>query len=203
MALLLLLEDLAVRKFILPAAVIAAVFATPKPAALAEGLVKSTTRFYYKDTTGHVTSAGVVHRYWSATIVHPFTNADHAFAKIDPHIDARLLRAASFAEERAHARSKAHCWQYVKEALLNAGAVNAYPKTPYACQAGEELTRDFGFQKLSVRDPYDAPVGAVLVYGHGSNGAGHVEIRTKDGFVSDYFSKNRCYYPLVAAYAKF
>jgi hypothetical protein len=116
----------------------------------------------------------------------------------------KLIRAASFAQERASARSKAHCWQYVKQALVASGTVTSYPKTSYACQAGDELVQNFGFRKLAgVRDPYDAPVGAVLVYGRGSNGAGHVELRTKDGFVSDYHSKNRCRYPLIAAYVKF
>jgi len=46
-------------------------------------------------------------------------------------------------------------------------------------------------------------VGAVIVYGRGSGGAGHVELRTKQGFVSDYFSKNRCFYPVLAVYGKF
>lgn len=91
----------------------------------------------------------------------------------------------------------------MKEALLAAGAVSSYPKTAYACQAGEELVHDFGFKRLPVRDPYAAPVGAVIVYGKGSNGAGHVELRTRNGFVSDYRSKDRCYYPVLAVYAKF
>lgn len=163
----------------------------------AEGLVKSTSHFYYQDPNGGVSSARVVHRYWSESIVHPF-------AKIDSRIDMKLMRAASFAQERAHAQSRAHCWQAVKEALLASGVVDRYPKTSYGYQAGDELVRDFGFQKLDgIDDPYDAPVGAVLVYDHGANGAGHVELRTKDGFVSDYHSKNRCKFRLIAAYAKF
>lgn len=163
----------------------------------AEGLVKSTSRFYYRDSNGEMSSARVVHRYWSGPIVHPF-------AKTDSRIDMKLIRAATFAEERAHAQSRAHCWQAVKEALLAAGAVDRYPRSAYGCQAGDELVRDFGFHKLEgVHDPYDAPVGAVLVYDRGANGAGHVELRTKDGFVSDYHSKNRCKFHLVAAYAKF
>ena len=32
---------------------------------------------------------------------------------------------------------------------------------------------------------------------------GHVEIRTKNGFVSDYHSKTHCRYPLIAVYGKF
>lgn len=91
----------------------------------------------------------------------------------------------------------------MKEALLAAGVISSYPKTHYACEAGQELVRDFGFQRLPITDPYEAPVGAVLVYWKGSGGIGHVELRTKDGFVSDYRSKYRCYYPLYAIYGKF
>jgi hypothetical protein len=85
---------------------------------------------------------------------------------------------------------------------MPAGAIPSYPKSAYAYQAGAELERNYGFRKLSVRDPYAAPLGSVLVYGKGSDGTGHVEIRTKDGFVSDYRSKNRCRYPLLAVYVK-
>lgn len=130
--------------------------------------------------------------HWKVPVTHPA-------ARIDPRIDPKLRHAAAIAEERSTTRTKSRCWQYVKEALLAAGAVNSYPQTAYAYQAGEELSRNYGFSRLSVRDPYAAPLGAVLVYG----GRGHVEIRTRDGFASDYHSKNRCFYPLIAAYGKF
>jgi hypothetical protein len=52
-----------------------------------------------------------------------------------------------------------------------------------------------------VRDQFAAPIGAVLVFGHGTTG--HVVIRTKTGFASDYWTKNRCKYPLVAVYGKY
>ncbi len=162
----------------------------------AAGLQPSKTKFYYKDKVGTTTSARIIYHYRRIQIVHPL-------ARVDSRIDPKLLRAASIADERAHARSKARCWHYVKEALVASGAVSSYPKTAYACQAGEELVHSYGFRKLSVRDPYDAPLGAVLVYSHGRSGAGHVEIRTKNGFVSDYSSKNRCRYPLLAVYGKF
>lgn len=84
---------------------------------------------------------------------------------------------------------------------MASGAINSYPKTAYACQAGEELARNYGFKRLFIRDPYKAPLGAVLVYGNVSRG--HVEIRAKDGFVSDYRSKYRCRCPLLAVYGKF
>jgi hypothetical protein len=159
----------------------------------AAGLSDSDSRFFYKDPWGHRTSAPIVRHYWKVPIVHPF-------AHVDPRINPHLMRAATIAEERANARSKGLCWHYVKTALVAAGAVNSYPKTAYAAEAGAELVQSYGFTRLSVRDPYSAPVGSVLVYGNKNRG--HVEIRTKDGFVSDYHSKNRCFYPLVAVYAK-
>jgi hypothetical protein len=107
----------------------------------------------------------------------------------------RSLKSAPVAE------SKAHCWHYVKTALVAAGVINSYPKTAYAAEAGNELMRSYGFKRLPIRDPYAAPIGAVLVYGDRNHG--HVEIRTKTGFVSDYHSKYRCFYPLIAVYGKF
>lgn len=184
------------RRFLLPLLPCLCWFVISLTSAQAEGLKSSESRFYYKDSKGRVTSARIIRRYWRVPIVYPD-------AHVDPRLDPKLRRAATIAQERSNARSKARCWHYVKKALFAAGAVNAYPKTPYACQAGEELVRDYGFKRLSMRDPYKAPIGAVLVYSRGSNGAGHVEIRTKNGFVSDYHSKNRCRYPLLAVYAKF
>ncbi|MEY2518750.1 MAG: hypothetical protein QOF24_509 [Verrucomicrobiota bacterium] len=134
--------------------------------------------------------------YWNIPVSHP----DGA---VDSRLDPRLRRAASIAQERANARSKARCWRAVKEALVASGVIKSYPKTNYASQAGEELVRDFGFKRLPVRDQFAAPIGSVLVFAEGSNGAGHVVIRTKTGFASDYWTKNRCKYPLLAVYGKF
>lgn len=141
----------------------------------------------------------------SARIVRHYGNlpVSHADAQIDPRLDPRLRRAATIAQERANARSKSRCWQYVKQALLASGVIKSYPKTNYASQAGTELVRDFGFTKLAVRDQFAAPIGSVLVFAHGSHGAGHVEIRTRTGFVSDFWTKNRSKYPLLAVYGKF
>lgn len=160
----------------------------------AEGLQESTKKFVYKDSSGRVTSVRIIRHYWTKPIVHPF-------AKIDPRLDPKLARAATLAEERSSAQSKAACWHYVKDALFSAGVINSYPKTADAAEAGDELMRNYGFKRLPIRDPYAAPIGAVLVYGNRTHG--HVEIRTKDGFVSDYHSKYHCSYPLLAVYGKF
>ena len=163
----------------------------------AEGLVRSKSHFYFKSTTtGRVVGAPMVRRYYNIPTVTPS-------APVDSRLDPRLRHAASFAKERAHARSKARCWRYVKQALVAVGAVDSYPTSAYGAQAGEELVSKYGFTKLPIRDPYAAPVGAVIVYGRGAGGAGHVEIRTKDGFVSDYYSTSKCFYPLIAVYGKF
>ncbi len=161
----------------------------------AAGLKPSKSRFYYEVRPGQIRSAHIIRTYRRVPVVRPP-------ARVDRSIDPRLFKAATIAQERANARTKARCWQYVKQALLAAGVVDYYPKTNYAYQAATELVQKHGFKKLSVRDPYSAPLGSVLVYGKGSGGAGHVEIRTRNGFVSDYKSKWRCKYPLIGVYAK-
>ena len=152
------------------------------------------SRFTFKHSTGETESVSVLSKYYPKKIRHPL-------ARVDRHIDPRLMRAATIAEDRARAHSRSQCWHYVKEALLASGAIKSYPKTVYAKEAGRELVNDFGFRKLPVHDPFKAPVGAVLVYG-ASRAAGHVEIRTRDGFVSDFKSRIPSPRPLVGVYAK-
>ena len=155
----------------------------------------SKSEFVFKDRTGKIVSAPIIEGYQKDRIVHPM-------AKMDPRLDPKLSRAATIADERAHAHSKSRCWHYVKEALLASGAVTSYPKTSLAKQAGDELVRDYGFKKLPICNPYAAPIGSVLVYFKGRNRPGHVEIRTKTGFVSDFRSKSACRYALLGVYAK-
>src|SRR5437870_7117221 len=130
--------------------------------------VESAKRFIFKDADGKTDSAEIITKYVPKKIVHPM-------AKADPSISSKLMRAATIAEERAHAHSREQCWHYVKQALLASGAVSSYPKSVNAKDAGKELTSNYGFKKLSVHDPYKAPVGSVLVYNN-KKGAGHVEI---------------------------
>lgn len=114
--------------------------------------------------------------------------------------DSRLLRAAEIASSRAYAHSHGSCWRSVKNALVSAGVVDSRPKTAYAKQAASELTSDYGFKKILCGDPLKAPVGSVLVYG--GKGAGHIEFRTKSGFVSDFFTPNPSKRPLIGVYVK-
>ena len=100
------------------------------------GLAPSGSRFYYRDFDGSPTSARIVRRYWNVPVVHPD-------AEVDSRLDPRLRRAATIAQERANARSKSRCWQYVKQALFDAGVINSYPKTNYATEAGDELVQNY------------------------------------------------------------
>jgi hypothetical protein len=168
-----------------------AVFFPGRAAALTTLEAKSS--FAYKDASGKKQSVEIVDKYYPKKIVQPFAS--------DSKIDPKLRRAATIAEERAHAHSLSRCWHYVKEALVAAGVVRSRPATLLAKQAGQELVNSYGFKKLPVSNPYEAPVGAVLVYG-ASSAAGHVEIRTEDGFVSDFRSKTPSRRPLIGVFAK-
>lgn len=125
---------------------------------------------------------------------------ERKLAKNNPRINPALPRAATIAQERANARSKSRCWRYVKQALVASGAVSSYPKTALAKQAAKELVRDYGFKQLPISDPYAAPVGAVLVYT--AKGPGHVEIRTKNGFVSDFATNKPSRRKLIGVFTK-
>jgi hypothetical protein len=155
---------------------------------------QSVTHYSYKTPTGKNESVPVITHYYPKQIVYPF-------AKIDRHIDPKLMQAATIAQERAHAHSRSMCWHYVKEALLASGIINSRPKSELAKDAAQDLVSNYGFKKLSVKDPFAAPVGSVLVYG-ANRAAGHVEIRTRDGFVSDFNSKTPSPRPLLGVYAK-
>ena len=114
--------------------------------------------------------------------------------------DSRMVRAAEIAAARAYGRSQGSCWRYVKNALLSAGLVDSRPTSAYAKEAAAELTSKYGFRRISCSDPYKAPLGSVLVYG--GSGAGHVEFRTRTGFVSDFTTPRPSKRPLIGVYVK-
>ena len=163
------------------------------PPAVALGFSAPKPQFIYTDVSGKKQSVDIVTKYYPKKIVRPFAG--------DPKIDPKLRRAATIAEERAHRHSLSKCWHFVKEALVAAGVVKSRPQTPLAKQAGQELVNNYGFKKLPVSNPYEAPVGSVLVYG-AKRAAGHVEIRTENGFVSDFRSKTPSRRPLLGVFAK-
>ncbi len=156
--------------------------------------VQHGSRFSFRSPEGTKESVPVITDYYPKRIVYPY-------AKVDRRIDNRMLQAATLAQERAHAHSRSRCWHYVKDALLASGVIDSRPKTELARDAASELVNNYGFKRLSISDPFAAPVGSVLVYGT-ARSVGHVEIRTKDGFVSDFRSPTPSRRPLMGVYAK-
>jgi hypothetical protein len=163
-------------------------------AAHGQMVASSKGRFIFKDANGKTDSAEIISSYAPKKIVRPFVRVGNTAG-------SKMVRAATIAEERAHAHSREQCWHYVKTALVASGAVNSYPESVNAKEAGNELVNRYGFKKLAIRDPYKAPVGSVLVYNN-KRGAGHVEIRTKSGFASDFRSKSPSPRPLIGVYSK-
>ncbi len=172
---------------------------SPNPPAVANAPAPAITSaqvpFVFQDASGKQVTAPVVEQSEMRKLT-PATATPEALG-----INPVLVKAATIAQERANAHSKRRCWRYVKEALLAAGAVDSYPQTALAKEAGDELVDNFGFQKLAVTDPYQAPVGAVLVY-DAQGAPGHVEIRTKTGFVSDFSTPIPSKRKLIGVYTK-
>jgi len=156
--------------------------------------VRPIAHYNFKTPDGRQESVPVITHYYPNQIVHPLGTTDK-------HLDPKLMRAATIAQERAHAHSRSMCWHAVKEALLASGVIDSRPKSELARDAAQDLVSNYGFKKLSVCDPFAAPIGSVLVYGT-SRSVGHVEIRTKDGFVSDFRSPTPSHRPLIGVYAK-
>jgi hypothetical protein len=174
------------------------VITKPNPQVATKGTkfepVRPSPHYNFKDPDGRQESVPIITHYYPDQIVHPLGTTDR-------HLDPKLSRAATIAQERAHAHSRSMCWHAVKEALLASGVIDSRPKSEYARDAAQDLVSNYGFKKLSVRDPFAAPIGSVLVYGT-SRSVGHVEIRTKDGFVSDFRSPTPSHRPLIGVYAK-
>src|SRR6185437_16037200 len=63
-------------------------------------------QFIFKDRHGKTVSAPIIDEYQKKKIVYPA-------AKVDPRVNPKLMRAATIADERAHAHSKSRCWHYV------------------------------------------------------------------------------------------
>src|SRR6059058_5587983 len=61
------------------------------------------SKFVFKDASGKATSVDVVQNYQPTKIVRPFAAASR-------QLDPKLMRAATIAEERAHAHSRRQCW---------------------------------------------------------------------------------------------
>ncbi len=92
---------------------------------------QAVVHYSYKTAEGKKESIPVITQYYPQRIVYPF-------AKVDQHIDRKLMQAATIAQERAHAHSRSMCWHYVKEALLASGVIDSRPKSELAKDAAQD-----------------------------------------------------------------
>ena len=134
----------------------------------------------------------------AARSIEPKSDLSFAAPTESVHYDERLLEAAEIAKLNARKYSHRRCWRAVKDALVEANVIPYRPTSRYAWQAADELENEFSFKKLDISDPYEAPLGSILVYG--GPGAGHVEFRVEDGFVSDFTNPRPSHRPLIGVY---
>src|SRR5947199_8196224 len=73
--------------------------------------------YSYKTPEGKKESVAVITQYYPKQIV-------YAFATIDRRIDGKLKRAATIAQERAHAHCRSVCSHYVTKASLASCAID-------------------------------------------------------------------------------
>lgn len=153
----------------------------------------------WETTTGGMFSGPSVPHHRSHSSSHSYHMAPPVAVR-EAGIDPAMVRAGSIAEGRAEPHSTSMCWRYVKEALVAAGGVDSYPQTTYAKEAGRDLVQNHGFVKLPVHSAERAPIGSVCVYG--GSVAGHVELRTVHGYVSDYRCSRPSGLPFIGAYTR-
>ncbi len=108
------------------------------------------------------------------------------------------VAAAAYAGAHSGGASHGKCYSAIKRALIGGGVTKKYLAGVAASGAGPEL-ETLGYVNVlataGYKSPYDAPVGAIIVYAATPDATdknrqfGHIEFRTSDGFASDYHNK--------------
>ncbi len=125
------------------------------------------------------------------------------FKKYQSSRKVERLVKESLKRIKASDASKKLCYRYVKKALYDSGMVPKQKLTGGKAILGVRELKRYGFTNLlecprwktKIKNPMDAPKGAVLVYKstEKKNAPGHIEIKTsrpgKWGFVSDFRRK--------------
>lgn len=115
-------------------------------------------------------------------------NEEQFVREIEAHLKNKI---EGVAVEKAEAKSTGWCARYVREAL-KAGGINV-ATTKYAKDYGPKLV-EAGFTELNVTEEGYAPrVGDVAVfdpYEGQPNQAGHMQVFTRSGWVSDFLQKD-------------
>jgi LysM repeat protein len=130
-------------------------------------------------------------------------DSQHPVANVVAPPAGGMAAAIAYAMKHAHKTSQHLCLKYVKRALFATKMIPTYPGVIAAKDFGPSLAAA-GFQNLLETKPgtnlSTAPVGAVIIYRpvemqvhEGKTIYGHIEIKTADGYVSDYFTTSPTY----------
>lgn len=130
-------------------------------------------------------------------------DSQHPVANVVAPPAGGMAAAIAYAMKHAHKTSQHLCLKYVKRALFATKMIPTYPGVVAAKDFGPSLAAA-GFQNLLETKPGinlgTAPVGAVIIYRpvemqvhEGKTIYGHIEIKTEDGYVSDYFTTSPTY----------
>jgi LysM repeat protein len=115
----------------------------------------------------------------------------------------KISAAIAYAMKHKEKHSVHLCLKYVKRALFATKNIRTYPGIIAAKDFGPFLSKE-AFKNLLITNPgtnlNTAPVGAVIIYRpvemqeyKGKTVYGHIEIKTENGYVSDYFTEDPTY----------
>jgi len=116
----------------------------------------------------------------------------------------KMEGAIDYALKHAHKKSISRCLKFVKHSLFANKLINPYDACDLAKDYGPYLIKN-GFENILETRPgtniANAPIGAIIVYHpvdklvyQGKPIAGHIEIKTKVGYVSDYICPGPTYH---------
>jgi len=122
----------------------------------------------------------------------------HPVAKVAAPATGTISAAIAYALKHKEAHSIHLCLKYVKRALFANRMIRSYPGIVAAKDFGPFLGKE-GFDNLLETRPgtnlSNAPIGAIIVYRpvemqeyRGKTIYGHIEIKTEEGYVSDYLN---------------
>ena len=128
---------------------------------------------------------------------HPVANV------ITAPVADKMAATIAYALKHREPQSIHFCLKYVKRALFATKMIRYYDNCQLAKEYGPHLEEN-GFENILLTRPgtniASAPIGAIIVYRpiemqvyQGKTIAGHIEIKTKLGYVSDYLSEGPTY----------
>ena len=154
------------------------------------------SKFVFKDASGKATSVDVIQSYQSTKIGRPFATADRQAS-----IQNRCGAAAPIAEERAHAHSSMATPARSKGGPPCIRRDQLPPEDRIRERGGSGISQQLWLPKAAGERSVSSAGGFGPV-DNANRAAGHVEIRTNNGFVSDFRLETPSRRPLLGVFVK-